>query len=335
MDIRAFREGDEEGILALDRAVEEHPWNRRDLANWRWKYRGGNPAGEAIMYVAEHEGRIVAHFAGLPMRYVVGGEPVLGSHSLAMMVLPQWQNRGLIKFVADKVLADISSSGWAFTYGYPNQNAHALHTRLLGYEDVGMQRLWQRSLDGHEMDLSIMSASATSGLDFRALSVFGPEADALFARVLLAKDGLTRGAMVVRDAAFLNWRYMARPDVHYLAHGVFRGEELAGYCVLKLYRWETTLFGHFVDLFVVPGDVEAGRLLLGGGLRELHGHGCGLVNLWMQGSLFFQNLLREHGFAEVSSRPLICRFGKTSERLRPRLTPENWYFTMGDTLEIY
>lgn len=335
MDIRAFREGDEEGIMALDRAVEEHPWNRRDLANWRWKYRGGNPAGDAIMFVAEHEGRIVAHFAGLPMRYVVGGEPVLGSHSLAMMVLPQWQNRGLIKFVADKVLAAMAEAGWAFTYGYPNQNAHALHTRLLGYEDVGMQRLWQRPLDDQETDLPAGVGSAAPGLSLRALSAFGAEADALFARALLAKDGPALGAAVVRDAAFLNWRYLARPDVRYLAHGVFRGHELAGYCVLKLYRWEATLIGHFVDLFAAPGDVEVGRLLVSGGLRELRGHGCGLVNLWMQGSTFFQNILQEHGFAEVSSRPLICRFGRDSERLRASLTPENWYFTMGDTLEIY
>jgi hypothetical protein len=198
-----------------------------------------------------------------------------------------------------------------------------------------MQRLWQRPLDGRGADLTVMADPAAPGLSFRPLSAFGPEADALFARALRAKDGPAMGAVVVRDAAFLNWRYLARPDVRYLAHGVFRGEELAGYCVLKLYRWEDTLFGHFVDLFAVPGDLETGRLLINGGLRELHVHGCGLVNLWMQGSSFFQNLLREHGFSEVSSRPLICRFGKGGERLRPGLTPENWYFTMGDTLEIY
>ena len=46
LEIRKYQEGDEEGFQRLDNLVEEHPWNRRDLSNWKWKFRGKNPAGE-------------------------------------------------------------------------------------------------------------------------------------------------------------------------------------------------------------------------------------------------------------------------------------------------
>ena len=39
--IRAYKEGDENGFLRLDRLIEMHPWNRRDITNWNWKYKLG------------------------------------------------------------------------------------------------------------------------------------------------------------------------------------------------------------------------------------------------------------------------------------------------------
>ena len=44
--IRKYAEGDEISILKLDRLVETHKWNRRNLKNWIWKYKGKNPSGK-------------------------------------------------------------------------------------------------------------------------------------------------------------------------------------------------------------------------------------------------------------------------------------------------
>ena len=69
MQIRPYKPGDEQGIFILDRAVELHPWNRRNDSNWYWKYQGKNPAGQSLIYVAENDGEIIAHFAALPIWY--------------------------------------------------------------------------------------------------------------------------------------------------------------------------------------------------------------------------------------------------------------------------
>ena len=38
---------------------------------------------------------------------------------------------------------------------------------------------------------------------------------------------------------------------------------------------------------------------------------------------------------EGESRPMICRFNSDSEKYKTYLNKNDWYFTMGDTLEIY
>ena len=55
MKIRKYKNKDEIQILKLDRLVEEHPWNRRNLKNWYWKYKGKNPFGRSLVWVAEKE----------------------------------------------------------------------------------------------------------------------------------------------------------------------------------------------------------------------------------------------------------------------------------------
>ena len=61
MHIRPYKEGDELSIIKLDALVEEHPWNRRNLANWIWKYKGENPAGKALVWEAEDKNNILVH----------------------------------------------------------------------------------------------------------------------------------------------------------------------------------------------------------------------------------------------------------------------------------
>ena len=44
-----------------------------------------------------------------------------------MIVHPNYQNKGLIKFVADKLFNDAKLNNIKFIYGYPNQNAYQIH----------------------------------------------------------------------------------------------------------------------------------------------------------------------------------------------------------------
>ena len=49
--IRKYKSGDEKQILKLDRLVEEHPWNRRNIQNWYWKFKKSPNNLKPIVYV--------------------------------------------------------------------------------------------------------------------------------------------------------------------------------------------------------------------------------------------------------------------------------------------
>lgn len=327
MQIRPYQEGDELGVVILDDLLELHPWNRRNLENWRWKFKGENPAGDSLNYVAEFEGELVSYFAVIPMRYWINEEKIRGSHSIAMMVKPEWQNRGLIKYVADQLLREVDNQNISFTYGFPNDNAYELHVKHLGYSDISMQVSFEKIMP---LDIEVNLNHFSSTLKFQQIESFDEAADHLWEE---AKEYFK--VIVIRNANFLNWRYIARPDVPYFAYGAYNQGKLVGYCILKLYREDQLLRGHFIDLFTIPGKQEYGRFLVQNGLEFFKKARVSEVTLWMQGSLFFQEILEEYGFKEGTSRPMICRFSLEPDKFKPILTKDNWYFTMGDTLEIY
>lgn len=334
LNIRTYKDGDELGFQKLDQLVEEHPWNRRNLDNWRWKFKGNNPAGKPIMIYAENDGEIIGHFAALPMNYWINGKKIVGSHSAAMMIDPAWQNKGLIKFVADRLINELIDIKIPFTYGYPNDNAYDLHVKLLGYEEVAMQRLFYKSLKSDNE-----SQSSINNLSWRKINKFSKEVNVLWDK---AKTDYT--AIVIRNDEFLNWRYIDRPDVPYHAYGAYNGDDLEGYCILKTYKEQNILRGHFVDLFTMKDNNNCSSFLIQNGISFFKEKHVNEITLWMQGSPFLENILKQNGFIisgisgggwPGSSRPMICRFNFNKDKYKPILNDENWYFTMGDTLEIY
>ena len=229
--------------------------------------------------------------------------------------------------MADKLIEELENQKIPFTYGYPNENAYDLHKKHLRYKDIFMQPLIERKLE-ETSDISLNSFPPA--LEFKKIEKFNDSINVLWDEVKNYFE-----TIVIRNADFLNWRYIGRQDVLYYVFGAYDKDSLVGYCVLKLYREDRILRGHFIDLFTIPGQEVYARFLIQNGLRFFQKEKVNEVNLWMQGSTFFRKILREYGFETNKSRPMICRFNIDGDKFNTFLTEEKWYFTMGDTLEIY
>ena len=325
--IRKYENGDEAGIMDLDRSVELHPWNRRDIKNWNWKYKGSNPAGKPLIYIAEDKGEIIGHFAAIPINYFISGKLVKGSHSIAMIIDPKWQNKGLIKFIADQLFKNIEEEKIPFTYGYPNDNAYILHKEQFSYIDIGQQDFYYKKL---EKNIKIEKEKNLTGLTFKEIARFDKSVDELCQET---KNDYK--VIVKRDSQFLNWRYSDRPDIHYYKFGGFGEDKLLGYCILKLYKEDKILRGHFIDIFSKKNNNDCLKLLITKALNFFQSKNADEVNLWIQGSKFVQTYLLNNGFSINDARPLICRFNECGQNFRDCLVKDEWYFVMGDTLEIY
>ena len=55
----------------------------------------------------------------------------------------------------------------------------------------------------------------------------------------------------------------------------------------------------------------------------------------MQGDSKSSEILLKKSFKVKSKRPMICKFLNVTNNEKKVMTEKQWFFTMGDTLEIY
>ncbi|KAF0135268.1 MAG: hypothetical protein FD145_94 [Candidatus Saganbacteria bacterium] len=327
MKIRLYKEGDEIKLWELDRRLEVHPWNRRELSNWYWKYSDQNPAGKSFIWVMEEGNNIVAHFAVVPYRLQVFDEELVASHSIGAMVEPKYQNRGLLKFVGDKLFEEAAQNNIPFTYGFPNEKAYRVHRTHMGYEDLIEFDTWK--ITRPAIDKSTLNI--TDSASFRPVKEFDDDFDRLWD---LCSEKYK--IVVVRNKAYLNWRYLERPDWKYYPFGVYANGELKGYSVLKLYREDKLLRGHIIDIFADLHDEDTITKIINGSLSFFSEQKVDEVTCWLWGSRLIEQVLEGKGFIKEATRiPLVIRLNKEFKYAGEVKDKKSWYFTMGDSTEIF
>lgn len=323
LKIRAYQTNDEKAILDLDRRVLPSPWNPRTLDNWHWKFSGDNPSGKAFIWLAELEEEIIAHFAAIPMFLKVFDDTIRGSHSIGALVDERFQNRGLLKLVADRLWDDLYRNDVPLTWGFPNERAYALHKLFLGYNDLIHFDTWKLTRPKVE--------DKRSSPFFRPVMEFDDDFDRLWCDC--QKD---YGILVVRDKRHLNWRYAGRPDWTYFSFGHYQHGNLKGYAVLKLFKEEKILKGHIIDIFAAAADKNTFDSLVAGSLIFFTRHKVDQVTLWIKGNSLIENVLTENGFQKTGEKhPLVLRFNGESKDRDRILDSDPWFFTMGDSTEIF
>ena len=158
------------------------------------------------------------------MNYLIKNKIIKGSHSIAMIVHPQWQNKGLIKFVADKLFQHAIERKIKFIYGYPNTNAYQIHKSIFGYKDINQQKLFHKKLKK-------INHFDENRIKEKKILHFDSEIDKLWKSIKNQYN-----VCVERSKQFLNWRYTNRPDVKYFLFKYYQDNKIVGYSVLKKYK---------------------------------------------------------------------------------------------------
>src|SRR5262245_20019581 len=220
-DIRPFRPGDEERILATFNLVfgENDPaFVPRTRAEWDWAF-ARNPAGQRI-WVAECEGVIAAQCAALPYRVLIDGREASFTQGVDSMVHPEHRKGlrrpGLYVETALPFFRQFGGHGADILhYGWPVEPAWRIGRTFLGYEIVRTQTM-------HFLEPPPGSTELPRGVE--RVERFGPEVLALYRRC-----HAQWGTSVIRDPSYLNWRFAEHPRFRYRMFVVRSGAELAGY----------------------------------------------------------------------------------------------------------
>lgn len=351
--IRAYGDGDEEGIFELWKAVyPENPYDRQQwLRWWHWMYRA-NPTGIGVICVAEHDGRIVGHAAEVPLMMKIGCENVLVGLGIDAMTHPEYRRQGMYLAVVKARRTQGEARGIRATYAFPNKLSYPGQVKELSAFDIAtMQKVvkplnWRNAMKTQTKSsfLSTIGAAAGGLLDatfFRArkppvlegltiapVSRFDERIDELWKRVSSQYQ-----VIVLRSKEYLNWRYAAVPDTDYLICLAEQAEAVAGYLVLSRKQVDQARIGIILDVFAESEEIA--QCLVSEAVTRCRQEKLDLIyGARMEGTSLAKTF-RRSGFLPV---PFVKGMRVTGRSVSPSIAgqlqnPKNWFLQIGDSDE--
>jgi len=354
-----YEEGDESALLKL-LALEYDGSDITELRFFRWQYEQ-NPAGRALIWVArdQESGEMVGQLWVLPMRVQVHDQICMGSVIVNGVVHPRYRRQGIVSSLGKSVYADCPRRGIDFIYSMPSPASYHVDTIVFKNRELGRLPLLIRPLDwgalvAHRFGQTWLEHLARAGqrvltgisevsglardrtghsLRIDEVARFDSDFDAFWARV-----GQKYPVALVRDAAWLNWRYKDIPTRDYRALAVYDGQSLVGYAVTRSSTFEGVRTGLIVDLLVEPTQQgkQAAQALVAEATSFFTQEGMHLAGcLMLPTSQEFQALRRQGYWVcpkRLEPQPFPFTMYIHSDKAPSSILQDLrcWHFTMGD-----
>ena len=131
---RYYEEGDELGIIELMKPYWRHLNSDKAREFWKWEYKS-NPNGRSLIMLAEHEGKIIGHYAMLPMKIRCGRTIVNGGKAEGSVVHPEYRGNiaprffkkekdvRLFEILIHNLFETAEKENVGLIFGFPNEVA--------------------------------------------------------------------------------------------------------------------------------------------------------------------------------------------------------------------
>jgi GNAT superfamily N-acetyltransferase len=239
---------------------------------WRWQYLE-NPCARTeglAIWVAREGDALLGQYASMPVALWWGGREVRSSWGMDVFLRPEARGRG----VGTQLFGAWGDSvDVALGLGLTPSSLGLF--RKLRYHDVGPVPYYQKVLDASAIARrrlgSVLGPWAAPLVSLalrlrhpeRALSTGTPVSVQPITGFSSAYDTLweqARGAYAMcvrRDAAYLNWKYVACPHVRYDLWEAQREGRLCGYAVSRPAAHQGLKLGWILDVFTAADDATA------------------------------------------------------------------------------
>jgi hypothetical protein len=273
-------------------------------AHWRWKLQHlDSPA--ANDWVAANPNGPIFHSGGIPTRYRLPAGSALGMVSVDTMTAPEYRRRGLLTQVGQRMYSTWRESGIDFVIGLINDQWGS-RAPALGWQQLFPLRWLIRPL----RPLAVLARRARTtvlsrltpleaawnwtwerrlaidaSIVVRDLDRAGAEVDELW------HGGAPRtGVSIVRDSAWLNWRYLTCPSFDYRVLFAERRNVPAGYAAYRL----DGHVGYIAEIFAP--DTTVFETLIGATLERLRATGAEVVGAQAPPGTWYTQALQRAGF---------------------------------------
>ncbi|MDO8603528.1 MAG: GNAT family N-acetyltransferase [Candidatus Omnitrophota bacterium] len=322
---------------------------------WNWLYRD-NTGGGSVNFIAEDKEKVIGHFPNVLERLKVNENIYKTGIVLHLTTHADYRNRGIFKNLGRVSIEELKKQGITFSFAFPNDKSRPGFINKLGFSSIATISLLVRPVNIKNTIKKIVKNPLLAllfyfilsplyymwfyhfGMQRKSNSVkietknsFGPEFDFLWKKAMAQAK-----VMVPRDSAFLNWRFMLRPNQRYHVFGALKNGELAGYIVTRTADVFSLKIGIIMDYFVLPGKDNIIEALVTKAIDNFKKDG---VDLCITGCLKnnkYYSSLKNTGFVKaperLNPRKLIL-VGRANQDVADKtvfLNGKNWFLSFGD-----
>jgi len=319
---------------------------RHSPAYWYWRYLKG-PAGSGNLIIALNGGDVVGKYGLRYLPLIIRGRRIKAGFMEGLLVSPLerfWQcYRGLV----ERCNREKQNNNLAFYLGMTHFRTLELHKRL-GVIDLGRVPVYwgfldiPRILEGRSVPrpLSLLGylgqaiiglrvgVKKISYLNIRQVKNFDSSFDELWENI-----SKKYAISVIRNAQYLNWRYIENPTEKYECLAAYSDGRLEGLVVFRIADCHNE--GYVFELFAREDSKSVMRELLLQAVKELKAKRIGYITVSFPATSNAAHVLRSMGFKSWGTRlwsihMIVSSGSRTS--LLPDLELRNWYFSLGDWL---
>jgi hypothetical protein len=322
-----------------------------DAAVWAWKFDTVLTDPQPAFHVAESGDELVGTYPTRALRFQFGDQLRVVTQAQDVCVHPQHRGGTILRGIFRANINSESQAGVPFLFGFPNPEHLKVGVRIFNYIGIFPLSVWFRPLT---RGIGLQNRApwlrgAAYGLGARLQRRRTPDRPPPpgdrtsivdLARFDAAVDGLWQRVRaqfhfaVVRDAAYLNWRYADRPGGLFHCLGAVRDGQLTGYCVYRdnLVRPDCWRVGAVMDL--VAADPATAGQLTQAALTRMQAARCGFALAMAHPASAAAAALVATGFApDPDARNIIATIRPYEAGLDIPLLqqPERWLLNYGDT----
>lgn len=218
--IRNYRKGDEKGITSLFKEIFKKEMTREQ---WYWKYAVPGKGKVYSKVAVDTHNKFIAHAGAVPLRGAYENKPMQVFQIADVMVHPKargsFGRKGVFEHLMKTLFDDLQKEfPEVFCYGFPGRRPFLLGKRVRVYDEI--ERAVDCVRETKRVSLTPFVIKPMDWNDKRLDAVWR-----LFSKNIRLS--------VIRDRAYLHWRYATNPFFSYHLLGVFLWGKLKGWAVAR------------------------------------------------------------------------------------------------------
>lgn len=325
--------------------------SEKTIALLKWFHQQNLPHLTAIYYaIDKHTDEIAAIYTYLPMQLKMMDSKVVAMQSFDTLTDYRHRSKGLFIKLATKLEEEEKTKNVELVFGFPNENSVHGFLKKLHFAHFGeapflvkplrlsylIRRLLKikNSTGSGDTDCEIISDEKIQLKDnssIQSISGFGDDYEALWEKV---SPGIN--ISVNRDAAYMNWRYIAKPSQNYSRYGFYKNGVLSGVIVFTLKNKHDGKIGYLMEILYDPQNKNAGNELMRFACKILRKSKADLILAWCLRHSFNYTCYRKGGFFNFPEKVRPQKLGVITKALNSGHEKEiynikNWYFSYSDS----